>query len=234
MIRAARWLSWLRRTPFHPQWLLGVRWIPADLSEFSGQLLDIGAADQWLKSKLGARARYVALDYPSTGRDLYGARPDVFADAALLPFLSGSFDAVCCFEVIEHVPRPALVFSEIFRILKPGGRAWISVPFLYPIHDAPFDFQRYTDFGLLRDASNAGLEVTRLARSGHAIRVAGLMASLAVSGGAYEHRGVLRIVLLPIAVPIVLFINLSASLASRIWPDWARMAVGYEVEVCKP
>lgn len=201
---------------------------------FSGRLLDIGAADRWLRPKLGDHVHYVALDYPPTGREFYGSNPDTFGDAACLPFLSNSFDGVCCFEVIEHVRNPTLVFSEIFRVLKPGGRAWISMPFLYPIHDAPFDFQRYTEFGLTRDANGAGLEVLHLARSGHAIKAAGLLVCLAVSGGAYEHRRALRVALLPIAVPIVLLTNLLASLASRLWPDWVRMAVGYEVEVRKP
>ncbi|WP_266148188.1 class I SAM-dependent methyltransferase [Dyella halodurans] len=218
----------------HPQWLLGTRRPPPGVTEFDGRILDVGAADQWLRAWIKDQAKYIALDYPATGRDLYHARPEVFADAASIPFLDDSFDGVCCFEVMEHVPRPSVVFFEIFRVLKPGGRAWISMPFLYPLHDAPFDFQRYTEFGLRRDVERAGFEVITLQRSGHAIRTAGLLACLAVSGGVYERRGVLRIVLLPLAAVIVLLINLIASLGCRIWPDWGRMAVGYEVEVRKP
>lgn len=226
--------GWLRRTPVHPQWLLGSKHPPRGVTEFEGRMLDLGAADQWLRSCVADRVQYIALDYPATGRDLYGAQPHVFADAASLPFSDGSFDGVCCLEVMEHVPRPSAVFFEICRVLKPGGLAWISMPFLYPLHDAPFDFQRYTEFGLRRDVYCAGLEVLRLQRSGHALRTAGLLASLAVSGGVYERRGILRVALLPMAALIVLLINLMASFGSRLWPDWDRMATGYEIEVRKP
>ncbi len=38
-----------------------------------------------------------------------------------LPFASAAFDYVCCCDVLEHVPDPALVIAEIARVLKPGG-----------------------------------------------------------------------------------------------------------------
>jgi len=197
-------------------------------------VLDVGAADQWLRSEFAPHVDYVSLDYPATGRDLYGARPDIFADAACLPFADHSFDGVCCLEVIEHVPDPVAVFSEIFRILKSGGQAWVSVPFLYPIHDAPFDFRRFTEFGLRKEAKNAGFDVVSLERTGHAIRVAGLLASLAVSGSIYERRGFLRLALLPAAAVAVLLINVVTAAVSAIWPDWKRMSMGYALELRKP
>lgn len=233
MSRSRRWFSALRKTPFHPQWLTGPRRCPKGLYAFEGRLLDVGAADQWLRSHLANHVDYVSLDYPPTGRDLYGACPDVFADAACLPFADGSFEGVCCLEVIEHVPHPAAVFSEISRVLKSEGRAWISVPFLYPIHDAPFDFRRFTEFGLRKEATGAGLHVMRLERSGHALKAAGLLASLAVSGSIYERRGFLDVALLPVGALMVLLINLTAVAAAAVWPDWTRMSMGYELELKK-
>jgi len=197
-------------------------------------LLDIGAADRWIEPLLPETASYIALDYPPTGKVLYGAKPHVFGDAAQLPFDDDCFDVVTCLEVLEHVANPEQVLTEIARVLKAGGRAWVSMPFLYPLHDAPFDFQRYTEYGLRRDMQRAGLTVVSLRKSGHAIRTAGLLACLAIAGGAYARSDWKRWIFLPFASVGVLVINLMAWLASLVWPDWSHMGMGYELEVRKP
>lgn len=228
-----RILKYVARTPLHPQWLLGRRHIPEDISSADGTILDIGAADRWIQKYLAGDARYIALDYPVTARDLYGGRPDVFADAAWLPFAEASFDGVLCLEVLEHVPDPAQVLREIARVLKSGGRLWISTPFLYPLHDTPFDFQRYTEFGLHRDLAGAGLGVDRLQKTGHSIRTAGLLGCLAVAGAVNSRTGAWRL-LLPLAAILVFTINMTAFLLSLCWPDWNHFAAGYEITAHKP
>ena len=147
MNRLRRWTRALARTPFHPQWLLGPRRPPAGIGSRTGTVLDIGSADEWIRPHLHPSAHYVSLDFPATGQALYAARPCVFGDAARLPFADASLDAVVCLEVIEHVPHPERVLAEIGRTLKPGGHAYLSMPFLYPVHDAPYDFSRLTEFG---------------------------------------------------------------------------------------
>ena len=224
----------LARTPLHPQWLLGPRRPPPGLQYARGRLLDIGAGDRWISGAVGPDVEYLALDYPATGRDLYRARPDVFADAHALPFPDASFDAVVCLEVLEHVRDPARVLREIARILRPGGRAWLSMPFLYPLHDAPFDFQRFTEFGLRRDLGTAGLEPRAFHRPLGAIRSAGLLACLAVAGGVHASPRWRAALMLVPATVMVLLVNLSCVLLARIWPDWPAMAAGHDVEVHRP
>ncbi|RUL76741.1 class I SAM-dependent methyltransferase [Dyella choica] len=228
------WANVFARTPLHPQWLLGRRRVPSGIAHASGRILDIGAADRWIEPHLPRGIEYVALDYPSTGRDMYGAMPHVFADGARLPFPDGCFDGVVCLEVLEHVPDPAIVVTQIGRVLKRGGRAWLSMPFLYPLHDAPFDFQRYTEYGLARDIARAGLHVVSLQKSNHAVHAAGLLACLAIAGGAYAKPGARRICLLPVAAVAILLINLIAWLLGKAWPDWGHMATGHVLEVRKP
>jgi SAM-dependent methyltransferase len=222
-----------KRLPIHPQWLLGQRTRPEGIESVSGLVLDIGAADRWIEKELPKAVEYIALDYPATGHGLYGATPTVFADASQLPFRGAQFDAVICLEVIEHVPAPFQVFSEISRVLKTGGEAWISMPFLYPLHDAPFDFQRFTEFGLTHATKKVGLEVTRLKRTQHSIRTAGLLFSLAIAGGVATAIGWRKYLLIPLALVAVTFINLSAWALSFIWPNWQPMSHGFSIQVRK-
>lgn len=73
---------------------------------------------------------------------------DVVADIRKLPFKDGSLDMVVCESVLEHVPRPGAVIEEINRVVKAGGYIYISVPFLYPFHASPDDYQRWSKNGL--------------------------------------------------------------------------------------
>ena len=142
--------SWLRRTPFHPQWLMPPREVSPRIRACPGRVLDIGAADGWLSAQLDASAEYVSLDYPATAIELYRTRPLVFADACAMPFADASFDAIACYEVLEHVARPDALLEEVARVLVPGGVAEFTMPFYYPIHDAPHDYQRWTRHGWSR------------------------------------------------------------------------------------
>ncbi|MDE2228385.1 MAG: class I SAM-dependent methyltransferase [Alphaproteobacteria bacterium] len=82
------------------------------------------------------------------------ALPDAFADTIL------------CTDVLEHLFEPQRAWNEIARILKPGGKAIIGVPFLYWIHEAPHDYHRYTSFALRKYATVAGLCVESLEAAG--------------------------------------------------------------------
>lgn len=76
--------------------------------------------------------------------------PDVdeIADVTSLKFKSNSFDIVICISVLEHVKYYQKAVSEIYRVLKPGGEAVVSVPFLFPLHDIPNDYWRFSEYSL--------------------------------------------------------------------------------------
>ena len=73
---------------------------------------------------------------------------DIVASVYELPFKDGEFDTVLCMSVLEHLEEPIRAIKEMRRVLKNGGTMIVSVPFMFPIHDAPGDYWRFTKFGL--------------------------------------------------------------------------------------
>jgi SAM-dependent methyltransferase len=222
----------------HPQWLLAPRRSEAEwlAPHLVGTVVDVGCGDRWLEGHIGPHAHYIGLDSVSTGAVLYGARPTVFGDAASLPFQDGSVDCVVFLEVLEHLEHPRQAIGEIARILKPGGRVLLSMPFLYPIHDAPYDFQRFTIHGLAREISAVGLELEQQNSVRHALETAGLLAAIGCAGVAIEslrHRRQ-SLVLLPFVLAAVPLINVMAWIAARLLPDWPALTSGYRVRATKP
>lgn len=137
------------------------RWLADNADSVSGMLLDLGAGNQPFKVWYSGLAdRCVAADVaPAPGLD-------VLSMAAVLPFGPATFDTVLCTSVLEHVHDAEALVSEIVRILKPGGRLIITIPFLYPTHEAPYDFWRTTHWGLRSVLTRHGLEVDTLAAQG--------------------------------------------------------------------
>ena len=65
-----------------------------------------------------------------------------------LEFEDDAFDAVACISILEHIPHPATAIKELHRVLRPGGRIWVQLPFHYPYHNAPYDYWRVSPNGL--------------------------------------------------------------------------------------
>jgi len=81
--------------------------------------------------------------------DLFpGDEVDVRGDLLALPVKSASVHTVVCTGVLEHVWDAGQAVSEIYRILKNRGRAFIEVPFMQTVHASPADFYRWTPDGL--------------------------------------------------------------------------------------
>lgn len=79
-----------------------------------------------------------------------------------LPLEDNSFDTLVISEVLEHIANPELIWQEMTRILKPGGKLILSVPFMYKIHEAPHDYYRYTEFALKNFAQKNDLKLLEL------------------------------------------------------------------------
>jgi SAM-dependent methyltransferase len=97
--------------------------------------------------EVGSGVRRVREDVLNLEIDLF-ENVDIVANATRMPFLDETFDLVICEAVLEHVPNPQAIVSEINRVLRPGGQVYVEVPFLQGFHADPHDYQRYTLPGL--------------------------------------------------------------------------------------
>lgn len=105
-----------------------------------GRILDMGG---------GRNAKYLKLLPNAAGIESANIDPAIdphhlVSAEGPLPFEAESFDAVICFNTLEHIYDPAAVVNDLFRVLKPGGRIHVIVPFMFRIHGHPDDFMRAT------------------------------------------------------------------------------------------
>jgi SAM-dependent methyltransferase len=100
-----------------------------------------------------------------------GAKPDLLANAENIPLPNSSVDTFIMSEVLEHLANPEQCLAEISRILKPGGHGVITIPFLYPMHADPWDFQRWTDVRIKKELESVNLDVVELQLMGGAFAV---------------------------------------------------------------
>jgi SAM-dependent methyltransferase len=94
------------------------------------------------------------LDHPAvdaTETDVWlGPRTRLVCDGHDLPFADGTFDAVVCQAVLEHVLDPPRVVAEMHRVLRPDGLLYSEIPLMQQVHEGAYDFTRYTYLGQRR------------------------------------------------------------------------------------
>jgi SAM-dependent methyltransferase len=153
-----------------------------NLPHFSGVVLDVGCGHKPYKSLLlsppSRGSDYIGLDLPANP---YGL-PDLKWDGRKIPLSDATVDSVLLTEVLEHCTQPSEVLKEIARVLKPGGFLFITVPFIWPIHDVPHDEYRYTPFALRRLLDEAGFSNAEIDATG------GRHAVLALTLGLWVRR----------------------------------------------
>lgn len=131
------------------------RCVGARLTALDGTVVDLGCGSRpFEKDVLRHASRYIGVDWSNT---LHGLQADIVANLnEPLPIADGVADHVLSFEVIEHLSEPDVMLSEAFRILRPGGQITLSAPFQWWVHEAPWDYQRFTRFGLEHHFRKAG------------------------------------------------------------------------------
>jgi len=83
-----------------------------------------------------------------------------------LPLPDAQFQTIILSDVLEHIAEPERLWREMARLLTPGGKVLMNVPFFYWLHETPHDYYRYTEFALRRFAERAGFEVVVMETTG--------------------------------------------------------------------
>lgn len=221
-------------TPLHPQWLVlcsetqNRRNIAQRLS---GRVLDIGCGHRQIEFLLAPNTAYIGLDYPTTHAKGYSGCPDLFGDGQCLPFREESFDTVIALDVLEHLPTPEQCIQEAARVLKKGGQLILQTPFLYPLHDMPHDFQRWTLPGLETLVQQPGFIITERRVFGAPSETAAALTAIALAKGGVDslkNRSPVML-LIPLLIFGIVVANLTGWLLARILPPDDFMPLGYQL-----
>jgi len=163
----------LRNHADREKWLVKVLGgIPA-----GSRILDAGAGELRYK-RLCTHLNYMSQDfaqYDGVG-DGIGLQTstwdqtklDIISDIVHIPAPDGSFDAVMCIEVLEHVPRPVDALQELARLLRPRGDLIITAPFSSLTHFAPYFYQTgYSKYFFEYWMRECGLEILEIQTNGN-------------------------------------------------------------------
>lgn len=139
-------------------YLRGDEFLESAKDIYKGTLYDLGCGEATFKDYfLQYCERYVGVDWAECRHD---SKADIIADLNKpIPDIdNNSADTAVSLSVIEHLSEPQTMVNEAFRILKPGGHFIIQVPWQWQIHEAPYDYFRYTPYGLKHMLGKAGFE----------------------------------------------------------------------------
>jgi len=146
------------------------------------RVLDVGCGDMPYRATFERDARCIRYD----GADIPSAQTRatiaIDPDSQIVSAASGSYDLVLSFQALEHVLRPMVLLRECFRVLRPGGSLFVTLPFLFEHHGVPRDFRRWTHEGIVEDLAATGFEDV----SAEPIETD--LQSLVVMGGTYVGR----------------------------------------------
>jgi SAM-dependent methyltransferase len=201
------------------------------LSGFYGSVLDLGCGVRpFEKDILQYADEYIGLDW---GNTLHGTHADVISDLNKpLPISDASVDHIVTFEVMEHLAEPQIMLAEAFRVMRGGGQLTLSVPFQWWVHEAPWDYQRFTRHGLDYHLDKAGF-------SNIVITPTTGFWSMWILKFNYQTarliRGprALRLLIRALLVPMWWLNQTLAPALDRIWPE-DRETAGYFVTARKP
>lgn len=112
----------------------------------TGRVLDIGAGSQ--------PYRKYFKDYSSL--EIHGKDAD-YTYKDKFPFFDNVFDSAICTQVLEHVFDPEEFLREIKRCVK--GKVLFTVPFMWDEHEQPYDYARYSSYGLKHLLNKAGFRI---------------------------------------------------------------------------
>lgn len=127
----------------------------------TGKVIDIGCGEMQYKDILSPfTVKHIGVDHYETLHNKESI--NIYGTAYDIPMKTGSFDSALCTEVLEHLEEPAKAIRECYRVLRPGGTAIFTCPFIWHLHEEPRDFFRYSEHGLRYLFENNGFDIIEI------------------------------------------------------------------------
>lgn len=130
-----------------------------------GKILDVGCGSKPYRS-LFPDSIYIGMEISRKNKNA-----DCYYDGQHFPFSNEEIDSILASQVLEHVFNPDEFLSEINRVLKIGGMLLLTVPFVWDEHEQPYDYARYSSFGLQHLLKTHGFEIIEHRKSINDVRI---------------------------------------------------------------
>jgi len=124
----------------------------------NGKILDVGCGSKPYQNLLINTDGYVGMEFDSP-ENRAKSLADIFYDGNTFPSDDSTFDGVIFTQVLEHIFNPEQFLSEVNRVLKKDGLILLTVPFVWDEHSQPYDYARYSSFGLKHLLEKHGFKI---------------------------------------------------------------------------
>lgn len=124
----------------------------------SDMILDAGAGSRPYE-RYFVHAQYESTDFEDIFHKPSKERHDFICSLDSIPRPDNYYDAIINTQVIEHVEYPQKMINEFYRVLKPGGKLFLTAPQGWGVHGAPYHFYNFTLYGLGSLFRNAGFGI---------------------------------------------------------------------------
>ena len=181
--------------------------------QLTGAMLDFGCGIKPYRGLFNVD-RYVGVDIAVSGHDNALKHADAYYDGKTIPFPDAHFDSMLCSEVLEHVFNIDEILGELRRVVKPRGLALITIPFAWDQHEVPYDFARYTEWGIRHLLERHGFRIVAHEKSATYIETV----SQLIVAYFYKHmpdNALTKLIRFAIIAPVFL----SAALMNKLLPD---------------
>lgn len=217
-LRRDTFLTSRRAILYHPAFLIRralFKAVRRSAPLFEGELLDFGCGSKPYRDLFSRVDSYLGVDIEQSGHDHATSDIDVFYDGRNLPFDDRRFDAVVAFEVFEHVFNLPEMLTEIRRVIRPRGTLMFSIPFAWPEHEQPYDFARYTSFGIRHLLNEAQFDVVSVEKTNGSVSAIAQLGISYITDSALPRLGRLS---KPLRMMLVPLLNLTAVSLVKILP----------------
>jgi SAM-dependent methyltransferase len=196
-----------------------------------GKVLDIGCGNKPYESLFDNATSYTGCDIVQSSDN----RVDVICPSTDIPLQDEGYDTVFSTQVLEHVEDHGKMLSEAFRLLKPGGNIILSAPMVWPHHEEPYDFFRFTRYGLEYLFKKTGFTDIRIQQNGGKWATIGQLRQTVWGQTTRRRNTVFRKILFVFYKYCLKYlINMRYSLLERLEPDDDFITLNYVITARKP